>query len=221
MPTVLVVADPDSDGAAHSLAGHLPGVAVAMSSAAALTEVATGDYRAVIIGTDFDDMCHHELARALTATCERAGRPSPEVYFVEAELMAVGSTPVAATPAVGAEGDDSPAPVVDLTTLITLESDIGDRDFVFETIEVYLSELPDRVAAITQGLHRGDLVEVKPVAHSLKSSSAMLGAFQLAAVCQDIENAAASGGLDTGRYASLLQAGAEATTAELRAHLAG
>lgn len=220
MASVLVVVDPDSGDAARSLASHLGAITLVHSSADALAAVAAGDYPAVILTTDFDDMCHHELARAVVTTCERVGRAAPDVYFIDATLVAAGSGEApAATPA-EADHEGPAQPAIDFSILVTLEADIGDREFVFETIEVYLAELPDRVAAITQGLLRGDLAEVKPVAHSLKSSSAMLGALHLASVCQDIENAAVSGGIDTGRYASLLQSGADATTAELRAHLA-
>lgn len=71
--------------------------------------------------------------------------------------------------------------------LDTLVEDIGDREFVVDTVRVYLAELPGRIGAIIEGVEQGDYEAAKAAAHSLKSSSAMLGAVGLANICGDLE----------------------------------
>ena len=76
---------------------------------------------------------------------------------------------------------------IDWSVLATLAEDVGDRDFVVETVQVYLSELPGRIGAIVEGAERGDAAGVKAAAQSHKSSSGMLGALGLARICRDLE----------------------------------
>ncbi|HQZ86544.1 MAG TPA: Hpt domain-containing protein, partial [Actinomycetota bacterium] len=86
----------------------------------------------------------------------------------------------------GGPADGSPVGI-DWSVLDTLVEDIGDREFVVETVRVYLAELPGRVGAIIGAVEQGDSEAVKAAAHSLKSSSAMLGAVGLARICRDLE----------------------------------
>ena len=83
--------------------------------------------------------------------------------------------------------------MLDERTLSTLAEDIGDRGFVLDTIEVFLAELPERVAGIARGITAGLPGDVKAVSHSLKSSAAMLGALRLSQLCADLEHQAAAG----------------------------
>ncbi len=71
--------------------------------------------------------------------------------------------------------------------LAQLAEDVGDEDFVRETVQVFLDELPGRVGAITAGARDGDPAAVRAGAHSLKSSAGMLGAVNMARICRDIE----------------------------------
>jgi HPt (histidine-containing phosphotransfer) domain-containing protein len=86
------------------------------------------------------------------------------------------------------DGSPSQAPqAIDLAVLDGLAADIGDREFVVETVRVYLAELPGRIEAIVVGAERGDAAAVRAAAHALKSSSGMLGALGLANICRELE----------------------------------
>jgi HPt (histidine-containing phosphotransfer) domain-containing protein len=54
-------------------------------------------------------------------------------------------------------------------------------------LEVYLRELPGRVAAILQGVDDRSAEALRMAAHALKSPSAAVGASRLAKVCSELE----------------------------------
>jgi two-component system, sensor histidine kinase and response regulator len=62
----------------------------------------------------------------------------------------------------------------------------GDREFVASVIEEYLSDS----AALVGGLRGAEGAELRRMAHSLKSTSASVGAHRLAAVCLELESTA-------------------------------
>ena len=62
--------------------------------------------------------------------------------------------------------------------------------FLERLIAAYLDEAPKHVTGIKVGIAAGDQDAVKIAAHTLKSSSANLGAIRLAELCQSIESAA-------------------------------
>jgi signal transduction histidine kinase/CheY-like chemotaxis protein/HPt (histidine-containing phosphotransfer) domain-containing protein len=92
-------------------------------------------------------------------------------------------------------------PGIDVGVLQRLAQDIGDAGVVVETLEVYLEELPVRLDAMGAALAHGRFDLLRDEAHSLKSSSRMLGAGVLSDLCRDVEavTAARSGeGVSTG-----------------------
>ncbi|MCB0915129.1 MAG: Hpt domain-containing protein [Actinobacteria bacterium] len=184
-----------------------------VTAEAALTEVTTTGVDAVLVGDRPGPMCFHDFAHAVAQVCERAGRPSPTVLRVQVDVL---GQPTART-------ESDTRSVLDTTVLATLEADIGDRGFVLDTIEVFLTELPDRVVAITGALELGNTAEVRAVAHSLKSSSAMLGAMPLSEECADLEATARDGGRfkDPMSAASRLAELAARTEEALRGYLSG
>ena len=194
----------------------------------------------VVLPAEPAGMCYHELAAAIADTCRVAGMPVPAVWRLDARLLSpaepaaggegagpatgvgVVEPPAAAEPERGSAAEPGAVAAIDLATLAVLESDIGDRSFVLDTVEVYLTELPDRVTAISDGIAAGAWADVKAVAHSLKSSSAMLGALTLAELCADLEHLAAAdgAGADATELQDRLTREASATDAGLRLYMA-
>lgn len=64
--------------------------------------------------------------------------------------------------------------------------------FLERLITAYLDEAPKYVNAIRSGLAESDFDALRIAAHTLKSSSANLGAVRLSELCQNIESAALS-----------------------------
>ena len=65
-----------------------------------------------------------------------------------------------------------------------------DPGLLTELIELFLRDAPERIAEIEGALERGDAASLERAAHTLKSSSANLGATSLSALCREIEAAA-------------------------------
>lgn len=69
-------------------------------------------------------------------------------------------------------------------------------DFLVELIDVYLEDTPYRLAQLHQALNGGDKEALTREAHTLKSSSANVGAMSFSAVAKEIETAARGGKVD-------------------------
>jgi HPt (histidine-containing phosphotransfer) domain-containing protein len=82
----------------------------------------------------------------------------------------------------------------------------GKAGLLQQVIEMYLQASPPLISQIESGLASGNADSVRIAAHTLKSSSANLGAQGLAQTCAALESAARSGSL----------AGHAATAARLR-----
>ncbi len=95
-------------------------------------------------------------------------------------------------------------PVLDREQLDALGDDLGDADFLRETVEMYLSELPGRRSLMQQAYTTSDRPALVEIAHSLGSSSAMLGGTALAAACRAIEHGAVA--VDPDELAALMRA---------------
>ena len=109
--------------------------------------------------------------------------------------------------------------ILDASFLDELRASVdGDRGFVVELIEAYLSDGAAHVAAIDAAF-RGDDAEalVRP-AHTLKSSSATLGAMRLAGTARELEIIGRSGSLaEAGEPAGRVEEEWQATSDALRA----
>lgn len=81
---------------------------------------------------------------------------------------------------------------VSAAALVDLARDIGDESVVHETVAIYLDELPTRLGQMDAATAAADMEGVRQAAHALKSSSAMLGADDLAGLCRDLEAATAA-----------------------------
>jgi HPt (histidine-containing phosphotransfer) domain-containing protein len=70
-----------------------------------------------------------------------------------------------------------------------MEQDLG-PGLVEELIDIYLSDTPDRLVALTVAARTGDSVVLAEQSHALRSSCAQLGARSMEALCRLIEKAA-------------------------------
>jgi len=95
--------------------------------------------------------------------------------------------------------DNAPAGgPLDRTVLETLAA-VTPNDpgsLVKKVIDLYLEHAPGLVEDIRQALDSGDFDAARNAAHSLKSSSANVGAIQLSAQCKELEDAAREGKVD-------------------------
>ncbi|MFQ5568154.1 MAG: response regulator [Rhodothermales bacterium] len=92
--------------------------------------------------------------------------------------------------------------------LATLRDIVGEDDPEFMTglLESYLSTAPEQVAHIEASFLRGDARDVGLVAHSLKSSSTMMGCTDFSSLCADLERICKADAVD----APALEAGVHA-----------
>lgn len=80
------------------------------------------------------------------------------------------------------------AAVLDKSVLGELRESVGDDDaFIADLVATYLAESADHLAAMDEAAAAGDPAAIVRPAHTLKSSSAALGALRLAAIARDIE----------------------------------
>ena len=70
-------------------------------------------------------------------------------------------------------------------------SDDGNPDLLGRIIGLFLKEAPALVERMRGAVQSGDAKDLRMAAHTLKSSSANLGAMKLAALCKDLERIAA------------------------------
>lgn len=107
--------------------------------------------------------------------------------------------------------------VLDEEVLDELRTSVdGDRSFVVELIEAYVADGATHVAEVEAAVADGDAGSLVRPAHTLKSSSATVGAQRLAALARELEVAGRSGSLDASiadRVRQLREAWDEATAA--------
>jgi two-component system, sensor histidine kinase len=94
--------------------------------------------------------------------------------------------------------NEAGAPVLDVSVLSELTDSVGgDREFVVELIRTFLADATEQLEAIDVAAAAGDAEALVRPAHTLKSSSATLGATRLAATSRAVEMAARSGSIDS------------------------
>jgi HPt (histidine-containing phosphotransfer) domain-containing protein len=81
---------------------------------------------------------------------------------------------------------ESPLDRQALEMIWALETE-GEQKILDEVISIYLENSPEYLKAIRDGINGNDAEKVHRAAHSLKSSSAMLGAKRLSALCREME----------------------------------
>jgi HPt (histidine-containing phosphotransfer) domain-containing protein len=78
-------------------------------------------------------------------------------------------------------------------------SDDGDPELLLDLIQMFLDDGPCKVAAVQEGLAKGDFDQAERAAHSLKGSSGNLGAQLLQNVCEEMQLATRQHRLDESR----------------------
>jgi HPt (histidine-containing phosphotransfer) domain-containing protein len=119
--------------------------------------------------------------------------------------------------------DQAQPPVLDEAVLGELSASVqGDRAFVVELVNAYLTDGPAQVDAIEAAIAAGDADALVRPAHTMKSSSATVGAMRLAAASRELEAAGRSGSLESTSpsAAADLRADWEAAVAALREWIA-
>jgi HPt (histidine-containing phosphotransfer) domain-containing protein len=97
-------------------------------------------------------------------------------------------------------------PVLDEGVLDELAESVGgDRDFVVELIDTYLTDAAQHVAEVEAAIGGSDATGLVRPAHTLKSSSATLGAARLAATARRLEMAGRAEALGDGVRDELAQ----------------
>ena len=76
-----------------------------------------------------------------------------------------------------------------LTELKTLSETTG-RDIIGKAVGIYLEKTPEAIIELREAASRNDLESLRDIAHSLKSSSANLGAMGFASLCHQLEDLA-------------------------------
>jgi HPt (histidine-containing phosphotransfer) domain-containing protein len=87
--------------------------------------------------------------------------------------------------------------VLDRAVLASLRElqEEGDPDIVVEIGGLFLKHSPEKVNAIMQSAENGDAKALQTAAHSLKSSSAYIGAMRLSTLSKELEMMARSNSL--------------------------
>jgi HPt (histidine-containing phosphotransfer) domain-containing protein len=85
------------------------------------------------------------------------------------------------------------APDLDESRLTELTEHLQDVALVVGTVELFLAELPGRCAAVAEAGQQVDRTALSAAAHTLKSTSALLGAMAVADLCQRLEARAEDG----------------------------
>jgi two-component system, sensor histidine kinase and response regulator len=68
----------------------------------------------------------------------------------------------------------------------------GDPDLLQELSELFMKEVPTELGALREAAQRGDAQEVERIAHTLKGSSANMGAVRMESICAELEERARS-----------------------------
>jgi len=92
------------------------------------------------------------------------------------------------TPASGPDAGHLRRSPIDATTFEAFRESLGDDQFVASFVATFLSQLTVRLEALQTSAEAGDAAGLRFVAHTLKSTSAMLGAARLADLCVELES---------------------------------
>jgi HPt (histidine-containing phosphotransfer) domain-containing protein len=99
---------------------------------------------------------------------------------------------------------DPDVPIVDEAVLNeVMAATGGDGGFVRELVETYLADAPAQLEAMTAAVEADDAAALVRPAHTLKSSSATVGAMRLSSVARALEMAGRSGKLEPAARATL------------------
>lgn len=87
------------------------------------------------------------------------------------------------------------ASILDMAVIDSLKELGGEDDpgLLNELIDLFLADAPTYMGMLQEALQCGDPAAMERAAHTLKSSSANIGAFQLSELCRELEAAGKQG----------------------------
>ena len=117
---------------------------------------------------------------------------------------------------------DVAGPAIDRATFEgMLDAVGGDPEFLAELVDAFVADIPAQLEAMRSGAAGGEAETVTRAAHTLKSSSASLGALALAEACRALEAQARGGDLvDADEHIARVETLAQVATAELQSLVA-
>jgi signal transduction histidine kinase/CheY-like chemotaxis protein/HPt (histidine-containing phosphotransfer) domain-containing protein len=134
------------------------------------------------------------LEQTLTRWMQNAsGAPTASTTVEPAIPTLAPTTKPEATPHAMQMQTPPPPDTLDTATLVDLEDIMGDE--LVTLVDAYLRDGETRIRNMREAADRGDSTEVGKLAHSLKSSSANLGAIPLSTRARQVEEAARNGTL--------------------------
>ncbi|OAB59544.1 hypothetical protein AY600_16430 [Phormidium willei BDU 130791] len=131
-----------------------------------------------------------------SSTQSPAQSPAQSLGVMDPQMPPVRATPAPTpVPSPVSEPDVEPqssASVLNPEALESLWLLVGEDDsqMFLEVIESYLEEVPQLLSECSEAIAQGDKVRVQRLAHTLKSTSATLGATELSQACSDLEQIA-------------------------------
>jgi two-component system sensor histidine kinase/response regulator len=115
-----------------------------------------------------------------------------------------------------------PSPSIDVEGFRRNMREAGAEDAVNGILDLFMQNLPERVAALTGAVSTADATGIAKAAHAFRSPSAAIGALGLAGLLQEIELAGNEGAMDRAATAFvLLGPEVDAVLKELRTQLGG
>jgi len=196
---------------AHEAENKLPRLPIIAMTANAMA----GD-RQRCLDAGMDDYLSKPISRSQLHTCLQAYMPSPQATTVPPMSIenesntAIGHAPAQALP------EPINAPVLEREVLDELFEIAGDE--INAIIEVFLAETPRMVQQLQDAASISDVPRMGELAHSLKSSSANLGALALSEAARRLEHEARS---DTLQRPAVMVALVVAEFARVRVALLG
>jgi signal transduction histidine kinase/DNA-binding response OmpR family regulator len=173
---------------------------VAANGREVLARLARAPYDVVLMDVQMPEMNGLEASRAICARWPVSERPRIIAMTAEAmegdreSCLAAGMDDYLVKPvsldqlrrALG-ECGPHPAEALDRNILQQLEQDLGGAEVLRDVISTFLSGTPGLLTTLRDAAAQGDAAAIQRTAHTLKASSAMLGAHDLSGRCEELE----------------------------------